>query len=375
MRFKLARHIRVKHNSEPKVSNVLKMSKKDQTKHFEQFRRIGIEEYNKEQIRNNPTNPVLQGERALRKTKEYVKCSNCTFIGSRKFFYVHKKKCSKEKDVLAMALPMINESLTANNRFLTKEFQARIIAKFRSDVIGNLCKTDEMILMIGSKLFNKLKVRKEKCASVDRSVRADMRALAKLYEIFKDLDGIEVTYNNLVDIFKSINFDHTCDAIEQSSIDENNVIQPGARSNLFYLLKKAGKYLQLHAYTRSNKTMADDVTHFLVCLNASEGDICSGARYILEQTRQNKNRRPSSLPLEEDIQKLNNYMVVRMNELLSPYHIWTKSSFIELRNIVCSRLTIINGRRGGELGRMLLSEWKEAEKDGYIDQQRLEDLR
>ena len=39
-----------------------------------------------------------------------------------------------------------------------------------------------------------------------------------------------------------------------------------------------------------------------------------------------------------------------------------------------TRLTLLNARRGGEVGRLQINDWIEAEQDGWIDKQRLESL-
>ena len=63
-----------------------------------------------------------------------------------------------------------------------------------------------------------------------------------------------------------------------------------------------------------------------------------------------------------------------MNEVLDEFELWTAASFVELRNNALTRLTLMNGRRGGEVGRLLISEWKEAESDNWLDPQRLNHL-
>ena len=48
------------------------------------------------------------------------------------------------------------------------------------------------------------------------------------------------------------------------------------------------------------------------------------------------------------------------------YELWDKDSYAELRDLTVSWLTLSNARRGGEPTRMLLSEWKEAEKNVWL---------
>ena len=63
-----------------------------------------------------------------------------------------------------------------------------------------------------------------------------------------------------------------------------------------------------------------------------------------------------------------------MKELLDGLEFWTSHSYIELCNIALARLTLLNGRRGGETGRLLIEEGKDAEDNKWIDRQRYDVL-
>ncbi|GFR68669.1 histone-lysine N-methyltransferase SETD8-A, partial [Elysia marginata] len=51
-----------------------------------------------------------------------------------------------------------------------------------------------------------------------------------------------------------------------------------------------------------------------------------------------------------------------------------KHRFIRLRNLICTRLTLFNARRGGEPARMLLSDWTDAEENAWIDPQLVQNV-
>lgn len=53
---------------------------------------------------------------------------------------------------------------------------------------------------------------------------------------------------------------------------------------------------------------------------------------------------------------------------------WNLHLYAKLRDLAVSRLTLFNGRRGGEPARLLLSEWKDAEKGTWLDPTRIEKL-
>lgn len=39
-----------------------------------------------------------------------------------------------------------------------------------------------------------------------------------------------------------------------------------------------------------------------------------------------------------------------------------------------TRLSLLNGRRGGEVGRLQIEDWREADKNGWFDSQRVKSL-
>lgn len=53
---------------------------------------------------------------------------------------------------------------------------------------------------------------------------------------------------------------------------------------------------------------------------------------------------------------------------------YNKSDFVELRDLVVTRLTIYNARRGGEPARLKINEWQDAEKGVWLDSKRKENV-
>lgn len=66
---------------------------------------------------------------------------------------------------------------------------------------------------------------------------------------------------------------------------------------------------------------------------------------MLNLKKQNELRRPGNLPLEEDIKTLRNYILKTIKDCCSNEEI-NESEYISLRNAVCCRLTMFNGRYG-----------------------------
>ena len=353
-----------------RIKEALTMKRSQRLTVFQNIKRDGIVEFNVEEAAKE--SPVYQSERKQRKYTKLTKCSACSSFVSRHFFSSHKRHCLKRNDCHVVSLPLSIQNVPSE--FQSDDFTIHILSKLRNDDIGDTCRNDPTILLIGFKLFRKPSHKKEKFPTICKSVRADMRSLGKIYKVSSSYEGFASQSGNSVDMFIRDNFDHICRAIEEITLDENHNRKPGLRQNIFYLVKKAVKIVKGYHYQKKNEDLCSELEKFLACFNSSEDLIVSCARYELEKTRLIKPRKPSKLPLEKDINKLHSHILSRMKVLCDEFTLWTPSCYIELRNIVLTRLTVLNGRRGGEAARLQLSDWKEAEGDNWIDKQRLECL-
>ncbi|GFS19448.1 histone-lysine N-methyltransferase SETD8-A [Elysia marginata] len=81
------------------------------------------------------------------------------------------------------------------------------------------------------------------------------------------------------------------------------------------------------------------------------------------------------MPLEKDVQILRNFIISEVKVMVQEGdEVWDKHRFIRLRNLICTRLTVFNARRGGESARMLLSDWTDAEENAWIDPQLVQNV-
>ena len=68
-----------------------------------------------------------------------------------------------------------------------KEFEQEILAKFQNDDVGNLCRTDPVIRLVGKRLWQKNEKKTDKRNEVRKSVMLDMQRL--LYTHFNSQPG------------------------------------------------------------------------------------------------------------------------------------------------------------------------------------------
>ena len=127
------------------------------------------------------------------------------------------------------------------NVIISDEFKENILSKFRTDEIGNYCRRDETILLIGSIFYGKMMRKSDKSVDIKKSVRTDMRRLASLYLHFKEHSCMEPVFGNSHDMFNRANFTTLSDAIEAFTTAPEKKLKPGLKQNLYYLLLRSAK--------------------------------------------------------------------------------------------------------------------------------------
>ena len=350
------------------------MSRKNRIELFKAFRRQGIIEYNREQAAKAV--PQYQGERKRRKYFALERCSSCNATISKRFFSRHKQLCKKRNDIAeVIGIPVTKYDVQDTTLKLSDNFKSKILGKLWDDDVGKMVRKDPTILYVGQKLYRKLCHKKEKVSTLRTQVRTEMRMLATIYIEFKSMDyDKEERFYNSMDLFCRENFDTLCDCIDNLTRKEDKSLKSGQRKNMYYMLVRSGKRLRDKLFQEKKDDLSSELNSFIRLLKSNEDTLLSNALYNLEKAKLKKSRKPSQLPLEEDIKIIYDYIQKKLKELCSEFTYWTSSTFVEVRNLAMTRLTLLNARRGGEAGRLQIEDWEEAEKDGWIDKQRLNKL-
>ena len=85
-------------------------------------------------------------------------------------------------------------------------------------------------------------------------------------------------------------------------------------------------------------------------LKHHENTVFADAKYLINKARQERLRLPSCIPPEDAMKELCNYMVKSIGEVDMEHCEWI--TFV--CNLVCSRLTMFNARRGSEPSRLTM---------------------
>jgi hypothetical protein len=354
----LTRHIRTRHGKDDKIKAVRALPITEQLQYFQQLRKEGIYKQNIELLKEKDSTPKLIQERR-HGTASVQMCSKCCGFYQRSSMHRHMKKCS------AVCVNTPNEAVTfqAHNADVTgsrgDQFRKEILSNFRNDDIGDLCKTDAMISTVGRILWERSG---KKCK---RNVMGEMRKLGNLLQVAKAISQ-KIDFSGH-DMLNAANFRIVVEALNTVSTKDDESEKSGLRLSLGYLLKKAARFTKSEFIIDNQQDQVQQRDNFLSLLDCSWGHLFYSAQVAIESNREINLRRPQNLPVEEDVEKLRAYVMSRIHEILNDqYLLFSASEYIELRSLLVCRLTLFNGRRGGEPARLLLSEWRDAESDTWI---------
>jgi len=374
MQAKLRRHIERKHKAEPEVIAAQALSKTEKDRAFEMIKKRGIYKINQQMMRDGKNEYIREKQQTNTAEAELVMCGYCHGFFAKEYFHRHKRRCAAaEAGQVAVSVPLPVQDTEDD-----AEFTQNILSRFQQDDVGKTCQEDEMVLAVGKHLYHGKKPVAKIIMSKERDIRKavmrDMRQLASLILEFKrkaESDGVTVTCHDLVN---RKFYPYLAAAIQALSFrsqpeddDSQEHLKAGTKLGLQHLIKTAAKVMKLKYLVEDNDNKAKDVDNFVTVFSMMSSFLFGDAQCKVVNDRQERLRKPVNLPAEEEVVKLRGYMMPEIIRLTSaPFLLWTAADFKELRNLLVSRLTLFNCRRGGEPSRLLISEWREAEEDRWL---------
>ena len=121
--------------------------------------------------------------------------------------------CSKESAITPMPLPTY--ILKPQPFTVSDDFKIKILSRLHDDAVGRLCRTDSAIVLVGQRLYEKIKRKQDKEVEVKKSVMADMRRLGGLYLEFKATDYKHSSTQSSADMIHRENLSSLHEAINK----------------------------------------------------------------------------------------------------------------------------------------------------------------
>ncbi|ELU10250.1 hypothetical protein CAPTEDRAFT_196229 [Capitella teleta] len=333
------------------------MSKVERRRAFAKIRNCGILKKNSK--RDDDYELIHKSQ----ETASVVHCSVCKGSYSSKYFYRHKRSCTRVAIALKAALVATNEG----------EAFVKILNRFQDNEVGKMCREDEAIKLLGRHLLQKDRAKVDKTDEVAKSVMSDMRIIARLYGHLKLCLPDNCRTSDASDLLKRENWKYLVIAIDHMTFknDSQTELKYGLKTAVYYLLIKLADVIigeKLSAKGQEEEVV--EVNLFLKLLKHHQNSFFGDAKYQINKARQEQLRLPARMPLDADMQKLRSYTVDKLSTLSDEN--LTQSEFVELRNLTCSRITLFNARRGGEVSRMKVGQW--TKRNQWIDPTQIEKI-
>lgn len=352
----LTRHIKRKHCTEEEVIAALKLPIKEQNRTFDLMKKSGIFKANAE-IRRKDKRATLIKERR-QGNADTVMCSGCLGFFDGKNIFRHKKKCSRAVSWRADTIKMTGLSECAQEIGVDDEFKTNVIDRFRSDEVGEICRNDLVVLLLGKKQWAR-SVKKERTV-----IMGEMRLFANLIHLLRAESKNE--HASGLDVLDYKQFDEL-EKVVIKLCDKDDGQKAGLKVRIGFILKKAVNVMKGYFVMKSQFDKEQHLGRFIDVLNLNWSFIFYSAQVECELKRGGL-RKPAAMPLEEDIETFRKYLLQEMENGMAQFDVWDKHTFIFMRNIILARVTMFNARRGGEPSRLTLAEWKDAISDAWIDQ-------
>ena len=274
------------------------MPPKKQEMAFTRLRRLGMAEANKQLIADKDA--ILHCEKrgkTVSKISNSVMCSECGALLSRSFFARHRQRChrnsSSSVNILATPVTVLNPN--CNNAYSTD-----VLARFRNDEGGNICRSDSLCLLVGKILYQEACAKGSKKTLCQKLVMQKMRCLVALFMHIRDLAAKEnVVIGKFEDIFNCRHFDFVETAIDRLGMKEDCSEKHGLKLMMGYLLMNICSILKgSYRCTSNSDDKIAEVEQFLDMLKSKWPRMFSHAENEVAMRR--SNRKPRHLSAEEE---------------------------------------------------------------------------
>ena len=368
---RLKRHILGKHKDEPLVRPLLKLSDTDQDRQIALMRKQGIRDYNMELLKSNETDFMRERRNLMSKLDQDlpVMCSGCKGFYAKSFKARHQLNCPASGTNLMVPVVSVKQQFHFDN--CSSDFK-ELLNTIQLDEVGNYVKSDRIILMFGWRSFNPLRKKKDKAVEGRKTVRTQMRLVARLYLAFCNLYNSQTDVqlvepmNNAADIYRRetiLILGRTIDKIcekPDSELTSHSVSnqKSGLKIGILNLLKKTGHMLISHFLMECEDLKSNRVTEFFKVLKLFESELFGDAYYDLNYRRNRTLRKPVNLPKNDDVRLLMEECKKTMQSIDKFEH--PANAFVNVRSAAVTALTIFCARRGGEPARLQIYQWNEA---------------
>ena len=363
--LKVGRHLQQVHKDCPEVIKALSFPAKsaERLKELDKIRLMGNFVHNSKVLEANAgeLKVVRRPNVGLKANPfEYLPCLYCHGFFDQKELYKHVASCTfadDEKEVHPRRVRFTCSLLLAPNKSSlgsSEKLSEHVLPRMKTDQISLAARNDEVILRYGSSLLQKHG--KDKANYVSQHMRELGRLLVEGRKIAK------MPSLSMKDFISPDKFDILVQATKNESGYQDDAdhlreyTSPSTALKLGYAIKKAAYIVRGQAIRNRDTTVQTNVEDFLKLHEQEWAEKISVK--ALNSLAFKKHNKPECLPVTEDLLKLREFQLKKIQELSERLEIFAYPEiWRELATICLSRVIVFNKRRSGEASRLRVDSY------------------
>ena len=303
------------------------------------------------------------------KNEDSLRMCSCKVFISNKTFYKHKINCP---DLNPQAIKP--EICSKSSYHKDKDYQIEILNNFRdSKPATQIILKSPLIKEVGYRHYCLRKHEQGKKDKVRKTVMSDMRELARLFLKFQETSKNEDEHTSVTveNMFERKFIKVLVDSIESlCKRDGNNQKEKyGLKMHINAIFQRSIKALKgIYSMNMQDKQY-EELIKFQTAYNFMSPQLFAQARQECLSKSMDSARRPSHLPLENELTKLKEFISKEITKCMTDFN---HTKYAWLRSLIICRVTLFNGRRGEEGSRILETEWQDAIDSVWLPKENIE---
>lgn len=375
--YEYARHLSTVHKKNKRVAQILLKPKSDRKKAFAVLRKRAIAKHNRSVLSEQVDGELIVCRRSTKRQhhEDFLPCPRCGVFFAPSNLWRHFRTCSAKDDVdepqkvsqkvgspykrkkrgnvvrLARQIRLeMEEKLSSKGN---QEFRQEVLSCLRWDRAGRTARKDDLILLFGRSVFNRVGVHRAS------EICQRMRLLARLLNKVNRGRKCKLTLFECID---GKHFDSVISATEILAVEATHATgrkifrKPSIALRLGHWLPKCARLKKREAIKTEAKKVERQADRFIALYQSDWTDtISSKALMSLKLKRLDG---PEMLPLTQDLIKLKKYIDTTIGSIMrrlsqnSSYSLWR-----QLLELTLAAVIIFNKRRGGEVSKLLLDSY------------------
>ncbi|XP_024084023.1 uncharacterized protein LOC106662998 isoform X2 [Cimex lectularius] len=337
-----ARHLQRKHQTETEVVKIFSLpaNSKERKELITSLRKKG----NFYQYRE-----AAKPMRKVKNTTEYLPCTNCMGMYSRKFLWKHKKICSENS--LNRNIQSMSQTFLCTLDNIDEELKMSVFPTMRPDQISLIAKKDYLICLFGARY---MKNHREK-----HFINVASRKMRELARLLIEMKERQPDIPNLFEALQPQYYDTIVESVKQIALfDSGRQIykSPTYAINIAGSLKQCCDIAIQEVMKNKNRFSNEEVkTRMTTLIQLFESnwrfDVSHNAANTLNINKCNK---VTIVPLAQDIKVFKNFLShkakVSVEQLVKSNA--DKKAYTDLLYTIYCRIILLNRRRPGELQQM-----------------------